>query len=303
MDLRELTNKASVLRIGYALGRIMPTRVGYVLADGVTRLLARRADSPLMQTLRANLRGPLGPEAGELHVQRTAETVLRHAGRVYFDLYKALAVGPEALLASVRSTTFTDYYLAEATRQGRGALLIGAHVSNFDLAALSFAYRGLQLTGLTFALPPSGYSLQNEVRRAGGIDVMPIDVSALRKALGVLRRGGLVATAVDRPDPFGGGEMLPFFGRPARLPVGHIRLALQTNCPILIATCEHRPTDGAYVVHISRWMEMERVGDREENVTHNALRVLETLEQVISARPQQWLMFYPVWEETHAEAN
>ncbi|MEZ4766944.1 MAG: lysophospholipid acyltransferase family protein [Caldilineales bacterium] len=142
------------------------------------------------------------------------------------------------------------------------ALMVGPHVSNFDMAALSIAARGVKMSALAFALPPSGYSLQNEVRLAGGIDIMPIDVSALRKALGVLKRGGLVATAVDRPDPFGGGEMLPFFGREARLPVGHVRLALQTNSPILVSSCEYRPTDHVYMVHISRWIEMERTGDR-----------------------------------------
>lgn len=297
MELREITNSASALRFGYWLGRHLPMSVGHALADGATGIIARRRNSPLMRVLHANLRVVLGPEADERRVDETARAVLNHAGHVYFDLYKALAVGPEAFLSGVATTPLTDYYLAEASGHGRGALLVGPHVSNFDLSALSFAHRGLKLTGLAFALPPSGYSLQNEVRLAGGIDIMPIDVTALRKALAVLKRGGLVATAVDRPDPFGGGQMIPFFGRPARLPVGHVRLALQTNSPILIASTEYRVKDRTYVVHISRWIEMERVGSREEDVIHNTRRVLDAIERLIIVRPEQWLMFYPVWDE------
>lgn len=297
MDLRDITNSAAALRFGYWLGRNLPARAGYALANAATGLLGRRTNTALMQTVQANQRVVLGPQASDEEVQRVARAVLQHAGRVYWDLYKALSVGPEALLAKVRSTPLTEYYLEEIRRQGRGALLVGPHVSNFDLGALSFAYRGLNLTALAFALPPSGYSLQNEVRLAGGIDIMPIDVSALRKALAVLKRGGLVATAVDRPDPFGGGEMVPFFGREARLPVGHVRLALQTDSPILISSIEFRPSDSAYVVHISRWIEMERVGSREQDVMHNTQRVLDAIELLIAARPEQWLMFYPVWDE------
>ena len=103
--------------------------------------------------------------------------------------------------------------------EGRGVVVVTAHMSNFDLAGLAFAYRGVRLTALGFAEPTSGYNLQNQVRLEGGIEFLPIEVSALRKALEVLRRGGIVATGIDRPDPFGGGEMVPFFGRPARLPV------------------------------------------------------------------------------------
>ncbi|MCB0202316.1 MAG: hypothetical protein H6649_11995 [Caldilineae bacterium] len=297
MEIREITNSATALRFGYWLGRNLPARVGYAIADGATTILGRRTNSPLMQTIQANIRVVLGPQAGDEQVLRTSRDVLHHAGRVYWDLYKALAIGPEALLAHTRVSPQTEYYLGEIARQGRGALMVGPHVSNFDMGALSIAARGVKMSALAFALPPSGYSLQNEVRLAGGIDIMPIDVSALRKALAVLKRGGLVATAVDRPDPFGGGEMLPFFGRAARLPVGHVRLALQTNSPILISSCEYRPTDKKYMVHISRWIEMERVGSREEDVRHNTLRVLNGVERLVAARPEQWLMFYPVWDE------
>ena len=42
---------------------------------------------------------------------------------------------------------------------------------------------------------------------------------------------------------------------------------------------------------------MEHVGSRQEDVIHNARRVLEIFEGLIAARPEQWLMFYPVWDE------
>jgi KDO2-lipid IV(A) lauroyltransferase len=304
MDLRRIFNSAEALRFGHWLGRTMPAGLGFRLADGFTRALARRRDSALMRTLQTNMRMALGPEATDEQVYRTARAALRHAGMAYFDLYHALGVGPEAFLSEVRSTPLTDYYVDKMLTQERGMIVVTLHMSNFDVAGLAFANRGLYLNVLAYANPSSGYDLQNQIRLKGGINLMPIDVSALRKSLEALRNGQLVVTGIDRPDPYGAGEMLPFFGKPARLPVGHVRLALQTGAPIAVAHCEYRPTDHSYTVHVSRWLEMEHVGSRQENILHNARRVLAVGEELIRARPEQWLMFYPVWEEgtgqTHA---
>jgi lauroyl/myristoyl acyltransferase len=297
MDLRHIFNSAEALRFGHWLGRTMPAGLGFRLADGFTRGLARRRDSALMRTLQTNLRMALGPDTSDEQVFLTARAALRHAGMAYFDLYHALGVGPEAFLAAVRSTPLTDFYVDEMLTQERGMVVVTVHMSNFDLAGLAFAYRGLHLNVLAYANPTSGYDMQNKIRLKGGINLMPIDVSALRKSLEALRAGQLVVTGIDRPDPYGAGEMLPFFGRPARLPVGHVRLALQTGAPVVVAHCEYRPTDHSYAVHVSRWLEMEHVGSRQENILHNARRVLAVGEDLIRARPEQWLMFYKVWEE------
>ncbi len=296
MDLRQIFNSAAALRFGHWLGRTMPAGLGFRLADGFTRGLARRRDSALMRTLQDNFRVTLGPDASQERVYQTARAALRHAGMAYFDLYHALGVGPEAFLASVRSTPLTDYYIDRMLTQDRGTVVVTVHMSNFDLAGLAFAYRGLHLNVLAYADPTSGYDIQNRVRLKGGINLMSIDVSALRKSLEALRAGQLVVTGIDRPDPYGGGEMLPFFGRLARLPVGHVRLALQTGAPVVVAHCEYRPTDHSYTVHVSRWLEMEHVGTRQEDIVHNARRVLAVGEELIRAKPEQWLMFYRVWE-------
>jgi lauroyl/myristoyl acyltransferase len=72
---------------------------------------------------------------------------------------------------------------------------------------------------------------------------------------------------------------------------------MQTGSPIVVASCEYRERDHSYIVHVSRWLEIERVGTRQEDIMHNAQRVLEVAEGLIAAHPDQWMMFYPVWEE------
>jgi KDO2-lipid IV(A) lauroyltransferase len=303
MNLQNFFNSAEALRVGLWLGRHVPLRVGHALADGLTAALARRRDAALYRTLFANLQVALGPEAATDVVHHTAGRVLRNTGRTYFSFYRAFAKGPQAVIDAVDIQPQVFAYLDEIQHQGRGALIVGSHLSGFDMGAFAFAFRGYHIAALAFANPTSGYDMQNEMRQAAGIEWLPIDVSVLRKAITALRGGALIVTGVDRPDPFGGGELMPFFGRPARLPVGHVRLALQTHSPIAIVVPEYVPQQDRIRVSIAALMEMEEVGSRQENVMHNARRVLTIIERAILAHPDQWQMFYPVWEERLTEAD
>lgn len=297
MNLQNFFNSAEALRVGLWLGRHVPLRVGHALADGLTAGLARRRESALYSTLFANLQVALGPEAPEDLVHSTAARVLHNTGRSYFSFYRAFAKGPQAVIDSADIQPQVFAYLDELKHQGRGALIVGGHLSGFDMGAFAFAYRGYRIAALAYANPTSGYDMQNELRQAAGIEWLPIDVSVLRKAITALRAGALIITGVDRPDPYGSGELMPFFGRPARLPVGHVRLALQTNSPVVIVVPEYVPRQDRMRVSIASMIEMEEVGSRQENVMHNARRVMSIIERAILAHPDQWQMFYPVWQD------
>jgi KDO2-lipid IV(A) lauroyltransferase len=272
----------------------MPPTVGHTLADAVTGIMARQHDSPLVRTVRDNLRVVLGPDTPDELLDRTVQRVFQHNGRVLFDLYRALGRGPEALAAAVEVSPKVAESFAELQRQGRGLMVVGGHLSNFDLALLSLGVMGYRAVALAYASPTAGYDVQNEIRKATGQEFLPIDVSVLRKAMTILRSGGILMTGVDRPVP-SGGEWLSFFGQPAYLPVGHVRLALQTGVPVIVMSCEYRQREDVYYVHLARMLEMERVGSRDEDVIHNAQRVLQVIEGLIRAHPDQWMMFYPVW--------
>ncbi len=94
-----------------------------------------------------------------------------------------------------------------------------------------------------------------------------------------------------------------FFGRPAYLPTGHIRLALQAQVPITVAVVRNDANHlHRYVVDVETTLELEQKGDRQEMILHNAQRVLAVLETVIRRHPEQWAMFYPVWNTKMLQA-
>jgi KDO2-lipid IV(A) lauroyltransferase len=247
----------------------------------------------MFRTARANLAHIVDPATTPEELDGLAEDAIYHAGRTYFDMFHASVEDYERGRAHIRIDMEQWQRLRRLMEDGRGTVLVGPHTSNFDMAAQWIAAQGFEMHALSLADPNAGTRVVNAVRERRGVTMAPINMGSLRDALRRLKRGGAIVTGVDRPASQS-DDLLPFFGEPAPMPVGHIRMALQTGARILVAWCRHDP-DGHYSIHFSGPIEMEKTGVRAEDIRHNALRVLTVIEDVIREEPGQWLMFVPVW--------
>src|SRR6185437_520215 len=89
--------------------------------------------------------------------------------------------------------------LEAALSGGKGAILVGAHLSSVGLAAQALPARGYPLVGLLEPTnPPEVFEFFARQRRAHGARLLALSASALRELLLTLRRGGLVALVTDR---------------------------------------------------------------------------------------------------------
>jgi KDO2-lipid IV(A) lauroyltransferase len=254
----------------------------------------------MVQAVRANQWVVRGETSTPAELDRAVQAVFRHAGNCFIDLYHSLG-NPRRQERLLPETPGMRAVIEHSRRKDGGLFLVAGHQSNFDLVLLALARRGLQGQLLSFGSPTGGYEVQNRLRAEAGWEVTPIGPSALQKAIRRLQDGGVVATGIDRPinpnDPH-----LDFFGRPAALPVGHIRMALMAHARVVVVSSGMHP-DGTYFAGFSEPIEMERRPDRQEELVLNAERVLKMLEDPIRQTPEQWLMFYPVWPETLPLAN
>ncbi len=278
-----------------AIGRWLPPFAGHALAGLVTGVLHRRKHSHVYRILYANQAGVLGPAATPAQVDAATAAVLRHAGVTAYDLMHIVAQGEEAIRQAMAFPPefWADLEAARAT--GRGVVICGCHLSNFNLGFLAFALHDVPVQVLSAAHPAGGFQIMHEMRARGLLDETPIDSVALRKAIQRLRGGGLAATGADWPIGVPEEQRLTFFGRPARLPTGHVRLALAAGAVLLPIACRWSPGRGYHMIGVPH-IALERTGDREADVQHNARRVLAVMERWIAETPDQWLMYHPIWE-------
>lgn len=293
MKAQDILGSPPFIMLAVAIARAMPARFAYWLSRTIARGMARRRNH-MFSTMRANLAHVVS-QASAHELDAMAEAALSHAGCTYFDMFHlsledylqgrvALRIDPD------------EWATVEKTLQDeRGTVLVGPHMSNFDLAAQWIAGQGYEMQALSLADPNGGTRVVNTLRRNRGIIMTPIDMPSLRLAVKRLREGGVILTGVDR-SVSEKDEPIHFFDAPARLPTGHVRLALQTHSRVVVACCVQDP-DGCYAVKLAPPLEMETTGDRAYDLLHNTRRVLAIIEDMIRLAPEQWLMFVPVWRD------
>lgn len=294
MSLQGVFTHPAILQLAASVSRHIPAKSTYHLARWAASALCRLRPE-VYRVVCANLGQVLGPAASTEEVHDTTCQVFYHFVLGYLDFFRSLGLPreqvlhlmevPEALLTLAHSDRVKD----------KGLILVMPHTGNFDLAGwvLTFYIPNVQV----IALPdpqPGGHSL-NKLRQQMGVEVTPLGPAALRRALKTLRSGGVVGTGVDRPvsrlD-----EPIPFFGRPAHMPSGHVRLALKTDALVVVAGCAYHTQDKRYVVDMEPPLEMIHTGTEEE-VWINMRRVLDAMEKLVRRWSDQWMMFVPVWPE------
>ena len=276
------------------VGRATPRSVGTRLASTAADALAARRSTALARSLRANqwvVSG--GALVGEALDARVREN-LRQMARCLYDFYH-LAQDVEALSDAV---AFTDSAADWVERSPCEPIVFAVpHLSSFDLAARALALKGLQAQVLSVPAPTDAYQVQNELRRAAGLDMTPISVASLRQAAERLEAGGSVLTGIDRP--IQSRRPLRFFGRPALLPDVHIRLAERSGAPLVLIWVRSAREDNRYVIDALP-ITLEP-GVNAEVTVLNAERVLSAAEKIIAERPTEWAMPHTVWPQAAAE--
>jgi KDO2-lipid IV(A) lauroyltransferase len=295
MRFQDFFSTRLVTRLGLFLAKHMPRRVGYGSAQMTAHMIARRKPE-VYWTVRGNLRQIIGWDADKSVLDEMTHQVFAHAGQTYYDFFHAIGQPPEILAQAVHIPESLFMHINSGMAQGRGVLLLGMHMSNFDLVMLIFGAHGLPSQVLTVADPQAGFYVLNRLRVKAGFEVTPITPESLRAAVRRLRNGGLVITAGDRP-VLKDRELITFFGRPAYLPLGPARLAMMSEATVLMGGCHYDSHDG-YVLHITGPIEMVRTGDWRRDILANTRRLSTILEGYVRAHPEQWMMFYPLWPET-----
>jgi KDO2-lipid IV(A) lauroyltransferase len=294
IDLEQIINSQYGIRLVSALGRMIPLRLGYRLADFAAGQISQRRQSKVVRAVRANQWVARGEPQDQNLLNRAVEETFRQTARSIYELHHYnhnLQATDELIVLEASAKEM----IPRLTSGEKGLMVVGLHLSNFDLVLQRLCQQWNQPMVLTIPDPQGGRRVEYEKRREIGMNLVPVSVSGVRQALRTLQQGGIVATGIDRPIP--NPDATPFFfGRPAALPMHHIFLATRARVPVLIMAPIRRD-DGKYHVLASDPIEMDDYPDREIGAIKNAEKVLNIAETFIRQAPEQWTMSLPVWPQ------
>lgn len=280
-----------VYRIGLWLIKNLPRKLIYFIAATLAELnyffngRSRRG-------VYANLGHILPPETGRLQRSRVAQAIFRNFIYAIVDLFHIPNLSGDNLKSYLAEIKGFEHVRA-AIDAGRGGIFVTVHMGSWELGGACMGRLGVPLTVAALRhKDPRVDALFETMREAGQMEVVPLG-GAMIRLQEALTRGRFIALLSDR-DVKGTGLRLPFFGRPARVPSGHAKLALRTGAWILpVAT--YRLPDKRIVIDIREPIIPDPTTDTEEGLTQQTLVVLEDF---IRSHPNQWLSFFDLWSET-----
>jgi KDO2-lipid IV(A) lauroyltransferase len=122
-----------------------------------------------------------------------------------------------------------------------------------------------------------------------------------RDILRYLRDGFAIGFLIDTDSFRVAGELTPFFGRPAKTPIGPTQLGLISGAAFIPMFCFALP-GGKYRIIFKEELVPESRERSRENVYGITCRMTEIIEAVIREHPEQWIWLHNRWH-TRPEAD
>ena len=272
----------------------LPEPVAYGLADAGGTLAARLFPAR-RRVVAANLARITGAAPGSRRLRHHVSASFRAYARYWLETFR---------LVREKRSFFLDRFecrgvegIDRALERGTGAVVVGAHLGNWDAAGAWAAATGRPITAIAEVLHPRRlFDFFVAHRERLGISIVPAEGGALRKLIAAVEAGRIIAIVGDR-DLGGRGPRVSFFGETTTLPSGPARVALRTGAPLFaMGVYGTRRPDGR-----RGWVgEILDPIDPPSEQSPEAVRLLTQeialrLEGLIAEHPEEWHVFQPFW--------
>ncbi|MGO8739436.1 lysophospholipid acyltransferase family protein [Rhodoblastus sp.] len=263
------------------------------MASNVSGALMARV-GPLSQKRQSRLIGNLAaafPEMSDASRARLAREVWRSMGRVIGEFFHIDEIVRD------RVEVANPELLAEIARSGKGAVLCGAHQTNWEAASAVLSQYGV--SPMAVYRPVSNPYVDADLMRrrgkyyGGGLRAKH-DRETPFALIRHVRSGGAIAVAVDEEAL--DGLPTPFFGRPAQTTPFPALVARQCNAPLMLI--HGYRTRGVRFKMFVTPIETPRTDDRNADIYATTAAVQAELEKSIRQHPEQWRWIHDRWRES-----
>jgi len=238
------------------------------------------------------------PEMSALARQDLARRVFISLGRTALEFMRMQSLSAQRIAELVESAEGREHMEAALARQ-RGVVCLTAHAGNWEILPICTGQQGwpamvvaqklydARLDGLL-----NGFRERNGVKviRRGNVTTAIIRGLHANMLLGILNDQD---TDVD-------SRWAPFFGRPAKTPVGMLRLVRRTGSAVVPVFIARQPS-GRNRIYIQPEVSLPVTADEDADLIEGARRCNQVIEHFIRRFPDQWVWFHARWKSRPPE--
>ncbi|HEY7978617.1 MAG TPA: lysophospholipid acyltransferase family protein [Rhizomicrobium sp.] len=182
----------------------------------------------------------------------------------------------------------------KAVASGKGVMFVSGHFANWETMPFAAAQHGVE-GGEVYRPLNNPYVDRWMVRQRmanGPKDQIAKGAQGTRRIFSLLRAGKSILILVDQKT--NEGLPAPFFGRDAMTTPAPAALALKLNC-IILPTSNERVGGARFRVTIHPPIEFAPGDDHDQDMHQLTIKITESIEQMVRARPSQWLWIHRRW--------
>lgn len=227
------------------------------------------------------------PEKSKREIYSIRIRMFHNFAKYLVDFFRFPKIDREYIKRNVHLENI--HYFDQALTQGKGVVILTAHLGNWELGGAVTALLGYPFW--VVALTHKHRRVNNfftAQRESKKIKVIPLG-RAVRQCLNALKENQMVALAGDRVFT-GKGMVIDFFGKPTFLPEGPAAFPLKTGAPIVPAFML-RNNDDSFTLKIEKPIEFNPSYTEKELLT--CCKAI--IEDYIRKYPEQWYMFRRFW--------
>jgi len=282
-------------RIGQYIALLLPLRIVYKIAvfiSDIHYIFAARDRRIVKENLKA-----IFPEKSDREICRIRIRIFRNFAKYLADFFRFSKLDTEYIKRNIKVENIG--YLNEALSQGKGIIIVSAHIGNWELGAAVIALLGYPLWVVAL---PHKYSKVNNFfnfqRESKGVKVIPLG-KAVKQSLVVLKENKILALVGDI-DFAGKGIVLDLFGRPTIFPQGPAALSIKTGAAI-VPGFMLRNDDDSFTFKFEKPLAPAPPMPADAEFKDSALMEFTKkykiiLEDYILKYHDQWYMFRKFWK-------
>ena len=278
-------------RIGETLSLSLPLKAAYKVAvflSDLRYLVAFKDRKIVTENLKT-----IFPDKNDDEVSSIRLRVFHNFAKYLVDFFRFKKLNMDYIRNNVKIINMN--YVDEAIKQGKGVIIVTAHLGNWELGGVVVSLSGYSLS--TVALPHKSKVVTDffdKQRESKGLKVFLLG-NAAKGCIKALRNNHLLALVGDR-DFTESGRVMDFFGKPSIFPEGPAVFSLHTGA-VIIPGFMLRNEDDSFNLVFEKPLDYSHSGDRNKDLDSIISQYKSTFEKYIRAYPDQWYMFRRFWKE------
>jgi KDO2-lipid IV(A) lauroyltransferase len=289
-------------RLGAGLLLALPRSWSLALARGIGFLgygLVSRQRTKILE----NLKFAYGDTKSAQELEGVGKQVMGHMLQTAVDFLRFATLSRDQAASFVEAGD-AHSFCKDILQEGRGLIIMTAHMGNWELLAGSFCLQGFKgaVVGRRIYYEPYNRWIVG-LRSAVRVRTIYQD-EAVRQVHATLRAGEIVGLLPDQDRDNVRGIFVDFFGRPAYTSVAPVKFAMASGAPILPAFMVRLPGNRYKLILGNLMRPKIEDGDRTASIRRYTEAWMKDFEEVIRRYPEQWGWMHDRWktkpEETAA---